>query len=74
MNNFDPEDLLAIAKQKAQDEVDNGLTQESLLGKTFDRFLVALGRWMVARGEKMQTRQAALLQSNLRIKTRKFGA
>lgn len=78
MNNFYPEDLLAIAKQRAQEEVANCLDRKPLLGKSFNRWLVVLGGWMVARGEKMQARQDASLQSNqmtfLRNKTRKFGA
>ena len=65
MNNFQTDDLLDMAKEKNQEDVDSQLvlqaTQSSSSGK---RWLAALGTWMVAKGEKMQARYTTSLRSN----------
>lgn len=77
MNDFDPEDLLGIAKHKTQEEVANGLAWKLSHGFSTRRFLFALGAWMVASGEKMKARHAPPLfpdQMGLLLnKTRKHG-
>ncbi len=65
MNNFQTDDLLDMAKDKNQEDVDSQLflkaTQGSSSGK---RWLAALGIWMIAKGEKMQARYTTSLRSN----------
>ncbi len=65
MNNFQTDDLLVMAKDKNQEDVDSQLvlkaTQSFSSGK---RWLAALGTWMVAKGEKMQARYTTSLRSN----------
>ncbi len=78
MNNFDPEDLLSIAKQKTHEEVTNSLDWKLSHGFSTRRFLLALGGWMVVNGKRIQARHAASLLSTqvsfLQNKTRKHGA
>jgi len=78
MNNFDPEDLLGIAKQKTQEEVTSSLAWKLAHGFSTRRFFLALGGWMVINGKRIQARHAASLLSTqvsfLQNKTRKHGA
>jgi hypothetical protein len=77
VNNFHPESLLMIAKQKTQEEVDRCLAWKLSRGFSSRRFLFSLGAWMVARGERLQSRYAAPLQTNQMVlthhKTRRIG-
>jgi len=77
VNNFHPESLLKIAKQKTQEEVDNCLVWKLSNGFSARRLLFSLGAWMVARGEKLQSRYAAPLPTNQMVlthhKTRRIG-
>ena len=68
MNNFHPESLLKIAKQKTQEEVDNCLAWKLSNGFSARRLLFSLGAWMVARGERLQS-YAAPLQTNQMVLT-----
>lgn len=65
MNNFQTDELLNMAKDKNQEDVDSQLflkaTQASTQGK---RWLAALGTWMVSKGEKMQARYTTSLLPN----------
>ncbi|MBI5351961.1 MAG: hypothetical protein HZB50_04920 [Chloroflexi bacterium] len=67
MNNFHPESLLAIAKQRSQAEADWCLTESPLLGNVAQHLLSSLGSWMVARGQKLQSLQNEALQTKLTI-------
>ncbi len=58
MNNFHPESLLVVAKQKIQEDVANSLAWKHLQGFSVRRGLVILGAWMVENGEKLQTRNS----------------
>ena len=64
MNNFQTDDLLNMAKDKNQEDVDSHLllkaTQKPAKGK---RWLAALGAWMVAKGEKLQARYTTSLRT-----------
>ena len=77
MNNFHPESLLKIAKQKTQEEVDNCLVWKLSNGFSARRLLFSLGAWMVVRGERLQSRYAAPLLTNQMVlthhKTRRIG-
>ncbi|NOT04408.1 MAG: hypothetical protein HOP27_07385 [Anaerolineales bacterium] len=77
MNDFHLESLLVIAKQKAQEEVDNCLAWKLSNGFSTRRFLYSLGAWMVTSGEKLQARHALPLQTSqmafTRGKTKKIG-
>ncbi len=53
MNNFHPESLLVIAKQKVQEEVASCLAWKLSNGFSAKGFLYSLGTWMVVRGEKL---------------------
>ncbi|MDP1547559.1 MAG: hypothetical protein Q8L87_16245 [Anaerolineales bacterium] len=64
MNDLHPNDLLKMAKQEYQKEFDLRSSMKVSQNSTFNRWLAALGAWMVARGEKLQTRSAKSLQSN----------
>lgn len=66
MNNFRTEDLLDMAKEKNQEDVDARLFNKATHKSSFNgkRWLAALGTWMVAKGEKMQARYNASLRSN----------
>jgi len=66
MNNFQADDFLSIAKNKNQEDVDSRLFLKATQRSSFSgmRLLAALGTWMVAKGEKMQTRYTTSLQSN----------
>lgn len=63
MNNFHVEDLLEIANQRNQDEVVSQLNQKAVKNSVPNRWLVALGSWMVAMGKKMQSRSTSSLQA-----------
>lgn len=65
MNNFHNDDLLDMAKEKSQAEVNSQIARKSMRN-TFhnNRLLAALGGWMVARGKKLQTRYDVSLQAN----------
>ena len=58
MNNFHPESLLMVAKQKTQEDVDNFLEWKRSEGFSTRRILFSLGAWMVASGEKLQALNA----------------
>ena len=58
MNNFHPESLLIVAKQKTQEEVDYCLAWKRSKGFSARRLLFALGAWMVASGQKLQALNA----------------
>ena len=77
MNDFHPENLLLLAKQKNQEDVDNCLAWKLSNGFSTRRFLYSLGAWMVASGEKLQARHALPLQTSqmafTRDKTKKIG-
>ncbi|MBI5826101.1 MAG: hypothetical protein HZB18_18920 [Chloroflexi bacterium] len=65
MNNFQTDNLLDLAKEKNQEEVDSQLflkaTQRPTNGKYW---LAAFGTWMVAKGEKLQARYTTSLRAN----------
>jgi len=78
MNNFTPEHLLELSKQKIQEEIAvHHLAQKAMQGSSSKRWLITLGTWMVASGEKLQARNAASLQTDQlefsQDKTRKAG-
>lgn len=58
MNNFHPESLLVVAKQKTQEEVDHCLEWKRSNGFSARRLLFVLGAWMVASGQKLQSLNA----------------
>ena len=65
MNNFQTDDLLNIAKNKNQEDVDSQLFLKAMQSSSRGiRWLAALGTWMVAKGEKMQARYTTTLRSN----------
>lgn len=65
MNNFHEDDLLDMAKERNQVEVNSRLARKALHRISLnDRWLAALGVWMVAKGEKLQARYTASLQAN----------
>jgi hypothetical protein len=66
MNNFQTRDLLDMAKEKNQEDVDSQLFLKATQSSTTNgkRWLAALGTWMVAKGEKMQARYTTSLRSN----------
>ena len=79
MNNFTPEHLLELSKQKIQEEIAvHHLAQKTMRGSSSKRWLITLGTWMVASGEKLQARNAASLQTDQlefsQDKARKTGA
>lgn len=65
MNNFHDDDLLDLAKEKNQIEVNIQLARKTAHRLSLnDRWLAALGGWMVSKGEKLQARYTASLQAN----------
>lgn len=64
MNNFHPESLLVVAKQKIQEDVADSLAWKRSQGFSARRWLVILGAWMVENGEKLQMRNSAQSQAN----------
>ena len=79
MNVFNPEDLVDIYRQRFQEEIAaHHLAQKARQGSTTEHWLVTLGIWMVASGEKLQVRYAASVQKNQfelsQDKARKAGA
>jgi len=67
MNNFYPEDLLEIAKQRTQREIAASQSAKKTRQTFFSkRLLGTLGTWMVASGEKLQALNAKSLQTNQR--------
>jgi hypothetical protein len=77
VNDFHPENLLLLAKQKNQEDVDNCLAWKLSSGFSTRRFLFSLGAWMVASGEKLQVRHALPVQTGQMVfsngKARKVG-
>ncbi len=77
MNDVHPENLLLLAKQKNQEDVDNSLAWKLSHGFSIRRLLFTLGAWMVASGEKLQARHVLPLQTSqvafTRGKTKKIG-
>ena len=65
MNNFSPEDLLEIAKQRTQREIlASQLAQKTRQASFSKRLLGTLGIWMIASGEKLQALNAESSQTN----------
>lgn len=64
MNDFHPDDLLEIAKQEYQKEFALRSSMQVSQNSTLNRWLAALGVWMVVRGEKLQSRYARSLQAH----------
>ena len=65
MNNFTPEDLLEIAKQRAQREIlASQLARKTRRVSFSNRLLGTLGIWMIASGEKLQALNAESSQTN----------
>lgn len=65
MNNFYPEDLLAVAKQRVQREVADAQLFRKPQRVSFTKILLGtLGTWMIAGGEKLQSLNAEPLQVN----------
>lgn len=64
MNDFHPDDLLEIAKQEYQKEFALRSSMQVSQNSTLNRWLAALGVWMVVRGEKLQSRYARSLQTH----------
>ncbi|MBI5945088.1 MAG: hypothetical protein HY864_12020 [Chloroflexi bacterium] len=64
MNDFHPDSLLELAKQKTQQDVANCLAWKRSQGFSTRRLLFALGAWMVANGEKLQARSSLPLQKS----------
>ncbi len=62
MNDFHPQSLLELAKQKSQGDIANRLAWKRSQGFSTRRLLFALGAWMVASGEKLQARSSMPLQ------------
>jgi hypothetical protein len=63
MNNFQTDDMLNLAKEKNQEDVESQLFLKATQVNGI-RWLAALGAWMIAKGEKMQARYTAPLRSN----------
>ena len=61
MNNFQTDDMLNLAKEKNQEDVDSQLFLSATQPRGL-RWLASLGAWMVAKGEKMQARYTTSLQ------------
>jgi len=65
MNNFYPEHLLEIAKQKTQREIlASQLAQKTRQVSFSKRLLGTLGTWMIASGEKLQALNVDSLQTS----------
>lgn len=64
MNDFHTDDLLEMAKQEYQKEFDLRASMQVSQNSTLNRWLAALGAWMVVRGEKLQARYARSLQAH----------
>ncbi len=65
MNNFSPEDLLEIAKQRTQREITASQLARKTRHVSFSKSLLGtLGTWMVASGEKLQAINAEPSQTN----------
>ena len=64
MNNFYPEHLLEIARQRTQREIlASQLARKTRQVSSSKRWLGTLGTWMVASGEKLQALNAETLQT-----------
>ena len=63
MNNFQTDELLNMAKDKNQEDVDSQLFLNATQPKGL-HWLFSLGAWMVAKGEKMQARYTTSLLPN----------
>lgn len=66
MNNIPPEIAVELNRRRIKEEMDAiRLEEEAINGRNFlSKNLVALGEWMVARGEKLRRRHSAATQSN----------
>lgn len=66
MNNFQTDDLLDMAKKKNRDDVNSRISLKAGKNSSSDRnrWLAALGIWMVVKGERLQTRYATSLPTN----------
>ena len=65
MNDFYTEDLLEVAKQKAQRKVTDAQSSRKDHKVSLTKLLLGtLGTWMVAGGEKLQSLNAEALQAN----------
>lgn len=64
MNNFHTDNLLEMAKEKNQEDVDSQAVWKATQGSSSNRWLASLGGWMIAKGEKLRTRYAATVQAN----------
>ncbi len=62
MNNLPPEMISEINRRRIKEEMDAiRLEEEALKGRNLlSKKLVALGEWMVARGEKLRKRHSAM--------------
>ena len=65
MNNFHTGDLLELAKKRNQEEIFSLSIEKATQGSAINRnrWLAALGTWMVANGEKLQAPYTASLQT-----------
>jgi hypothetical protein len=74
MNDFDPETLLDVAKQKSEEDVDYCFNRRET---SSNRWLIAFGAWMVASGKLLQARHKKASKASqhflLHNKTRKIG-
>jgi len=64
MNDFHPDDLLEMAKQEYQKEFALRSSMQVSQNSTLNRWLAALGAWMIVRGEKLQVRSTRSQQAN----------
>ena len=65
MNDFYPEDLLKIARQRTQREIAASLLAQKTRQVSFSkRLLGTLGIWMIASGEKLQALNVESSQTN----------
>lgn len=62
MNNFQTDDMLNLAKEKNQEDIESQLFLNATQPKGL-HWLFSLGAWMVAKGEKMQARYTTSLRS-----------
>jgi len=64
MNDFHPDDLLEMAKQEYKKEFALRSSMQVSQNSTLNRWLAALGAWMIVRGEKLQVRSTRSQQAN----------
>ncbi|RJP49117.1 MAG: hypothetical protein C4557_11900 [Anaerolineaceae bacterium] len=65
MNDLFPEKLVEMRRKQIQEEIDSiRLGEQSLRGKSLlSKFLVSLGAWMVARGERLRAQHSSMTQT-----------